>query len=73
MVNLVQRSRHRLGSIPRGLLSISPALRGTSYAGLPNHKKHNSERVASIPDILLVKFNFVSPEKFAELVLERNL
>jgi len=41
--------------------------------GHPPNKFINSERVASIPHIPLVKFNVVAFEEFSKLILKRNL
>jgi len=39
-----------------------------------SHKSiHNSERVVSIPNIPLIEFNLIFPQKFPELILKRNL
>jgi hypothetical protein len=42
----------------------------SDYAGNETKNQPNPERVASIPDIPFVKFDFITPQQFAHLILK---
>ena len=60
-------------AIPSGWRSFSPRLRGTSYPGSCPINPINLEKVESIPHILFIKRDLVTPQQLAEFILKRGL
>jgi hypothetical protein len=71
--NVLRMELNPVITIPKGLNHPAQRCRASGYAGYSSKKFINPERVVSIPNIPLIKFNLVAFQKFPELVLKRNL
>ena len=58
---------------PKGMKIIEPRVAGNELPWVNEPQFINSERVASIPNVSFVEFDFVTFQKITKLILKRNL